>query len=68
MNRMTIGQKEIIMKKSELSRTIKNMVRDTASGKIAWDVVCQTTEFNPAELKPVIEEEGERYTVDECYV
>ena len=56
------------MKKSELSRTIKNMVRDTASGKIAWDVVCQTTEFNPAELKPVVEEEGERYTVDECYV
>lgn len=56
------------MKKEELLKVLTDMTKDTKAGKIAWEVICQTTEYNAPESKPVIEEEGTMWTVDECYV
>lgn len=54
-------------KQSELLRNITDMVKDTKAGKLIWDVKCQTTEFNPENEKPTVEEDGITWTVDECY-
>lgn len=56
------------MKKEELLKVLTDMTKDTKAGKIEWEVICQTTEYNAPETKPVIEEEGTMWTVDECYV
>lgn len=56
------------MKKSELIHEITNLVKETKAGRIQWDVLCQTTEFHPQEEKPMVEEEGREWLVDECYV
>lgn len=56
------------MKKEELLKVLTDMTKDTKAGKIAWEVICQTTEYNAPESKPVIEEDGTMWTVDECYV
>lgn len=55
-------------KKEELLRDITNMVKETRAGKLVWDIKCQTTEYNSPEEKPVVEVDGSRWTVDECYV
>ncbi len=55
-------------KKDELLREISDMVKETKEGRLHWKVECQTTEYNPAEEKPVVEEEGTKWIVDECYV
>lgn len=54
-------------KQSELLRDLTEMVKDTKAGKLNWDVKCQTTEYNPEEEKPTVEEEGTTWIVDECY-
>lgn len=55
-------------KKEELLRDITNMIKETKAGNLSWDVKCQTTEYNPAEEKPMEEIDGINWTVDECYV
>ena len=56
-------------KEKELLHKIPEMVKDTKSGKIYWDVECQTTEYNPQDQKPMVEgEDGELWSVDECFV
>lgn len=55
-------------KKDELIRDITNMIKETKAGRISWKVECQTTEYNQPEQKPVVEEDGCKWTVDECYV
>lgn len=55
-------------KQDELMRELTELIKDTKAGKIHWKVECQTTEYNPAEEKPVVEENGTSWTVDECYV
>ena len=57
------------MKKTEeLVKQLTDMVKDTKAGKVHWNVICQTTEYNDADSKPTVEEDGVSYTVDECYV
>lgn len=56
------------MKKAELLREITNLGKETKAGKIRWDLQCQTTEFQPQEEKPVVEDDGRQWLVDECYV
>ncbi len=57
------------MKKTEeLVKQLTEMTKDTKAGKIHWDLECQTTEYNDAEHKPQVEEDGLFWTVDECYV
>lgn len=57
------------MKKGEeLLKQLQEMAKDTRLGKIHWDIKCQTTEYNDADTKPVVTEEGKNWTVDECYV
>ncbi len=57
------------MKKEEgLLHQLTEMVKETKAGKLHWDVRCQTTEYNDPERKPVVEENGTLWTVDECYV
>lgn len=56
------------MKRDELVKQLSDMVKDTKTGKIRWEVKCQTTEYNDADTKPQIEEEGRMWIVDECYV
>jgi len=55
-------------KEEELLKQLSEMTKDTKMGKIHWDVKCQTTEYNEPEKKPVVEEDGVFWTVDECYV
>lgn len=57
-----------MMKKKDLLRELPQMVKETRGGRLKWDVICQTTEFNPDEQKPVVEEDGKDWVVDECYV
>jgi len=47
---------------------IQNMIHDTKSGILHWQIDCSTTEYNATETKPVEVIEGKSYTVDECYV
>jgi hypothetical protein len=56
-------------KEHELLRKLPELVKETKAGRIFWDVECQTTEYNATEQKPVVtEEDGNEWTVDECYV
>jgi hypothetical protein len=55
-------------KQEELMRELSDMVKETKAGKLHWKIDCQTTEYNKAEEKPVVEEDGVSWTVDECYV
>lgn len=55
-------------KEDELLKQLIDMTKDTKSGKIQWEVKCQTTEYNDLDTKPQVEEDGVLYTVDECYV
>jgi hypothetical protein len=55
-------------KQEELMHQLSDMVKETKAGKLHWKVDCQTTEYNPVEEKPVVEEDGVNWNVDECYV
>ena len=55
-------------KPEELSRMLTEMIKDTKEKKIHWQVEVQTTEHNDVSEKPVEEEDGVKWTVDECYV
>lgn len=56
------------MRPQELSKKLHEMIEETKAGKIHWNVQVQTTESNPVEEKPVVEEDGMTWTVDEFYV
>ena len=55
-------------KEEELLRDLREMIKETQSGRLHWEIQYQTTEYNSEEKKPVVEEEGTVWTVDECYV
>ena len=55
-------------KQTELSHTLTELIRETKEGKIRWNVEVQTTEANDPAEKPVEQENGVDWTVDECYV
>jgi len=55
-------------KQDELLKQLTEMVKDTKAGRLKWEIICQTTEYNNPDTKPQIEEEGTMWTVDECYV
>ena len=54
------------MKPEELLQTLVKMVKETETGKLKWRLTVQTTEGN--EEKYTVEEEGNVWIVDECYV
>lgn len=57
------------MKKEEhLVKKLTDMIQKTQEGKMQWDIQCQTTEYNDFDKKPVEQENGENWTVDECFV
>jgi hypothetical protein len=57
------------MKKEEqLLKNITELIKQTQEGKVQWDIQCQTTEYNDPASKPTEEEEGEVWTIDECFV
>ena len=55
-------------KPEELSKLLNELQKETKDGKIQWDIHMQTTEHNPQSEKPVEEEDGIKWIVDECYV
>ncbi len=55
-------------KPEELLRLLSDMYRETREGKLYWNVEVQTTENNDVSEKPVEEENGILWTIDECYV
>lgn len=55
-------------RQEELIRTLTDLISATKEQKIRWSVEVETTEANDPDLKPVEEEDGVRWTVDECYV
>ena len=55
-------------REEELVKQLTEMAKDTKAGKVHWNVICQTTEYNDAESKPTVEEDGLQWSVDECYV
>lgn len=54
------------MKPEELKQTLARMQKDTQEGKLKWRMEVQTTEGN--EEKYTVDEEGQTWVVDECYV
>ncbi len=62
------GEDKRMKKQSELLRELTELIKDTKAGRIHWDIKCQTTEYNDVKEKPVVEEDGIMWTVDECYV
>ncbi len=55
-------------KTDELIKQLTDMTKETKAGRLHWDIVGQTTEYNAPENKPVVEEDGCTWMVDECYV
>ena len=55
-------------REEELVKQLTEMVKDTKAGKIHWNVICQTTEYNDKDTKPTVNEDGTEWIVDECYV
>ena len=55
-------------KEDELLKQLVDMIKDTKTGKVKWDVKCQTTEYNDPDKKPQVMEDDILWTVDECYV
>lgn len=55
-------------REEELVKQLTEMVKDTKAGKIHWNVICQTTEYNDKDTKPTVNEDGTDWIVDECYV
>lgn len=55
-------------KEEELLRNLREMTKDTKSGKLCWKIIEQTTEYNDKAGKPVVMEDGKEWQVDECYV
>ena len=57
------------MKKEEqLLKQITELVKATQEGKVNWQIECQTTEYNDEADKPVEESDGQKWTIDECFV
>ncbi len=54
------------MRPEELKQVLTELQKETVSGKLNWRLDVQTTEGN--EEKYTVEEKGEVWTVDECYV
>ena len=54
------------MRPEELKQVLTELQKETVSGKLNWRLDVQTTEGN--EEKYTVEEMGEVWTVDECYV
>lgn len=56
-------------KESALLKDLTEMIKETKAGRLHWKVECQSTEYNPPEEKPMVQEEdGTLWVVDECYV
>lgn len=55
-------------KQEELMREVTELIKVTNDGTIRWDIVVQTTEGNEESEKPVEEEGGVRWIIDECFV
>jgi len=55
------------MKEEELIKKLKNLMEDTSKGKIKWDVLVQTTEYNEEKYTEK-DDDGVEWTIDECYV
>ena len=54
------------MRAEELLQTLTRMQKETKEGKLCWRLDVQTTEGN--EEKYTVEENGQTWTIDECYV
>ncbi|MCM1105732.1 MAG: hypothetical protein NC355_02200 [Blautia sp.] len=55
-------------KEEQLLRDLTELLKETQSGQLTWDILCQTTEYNDAAEKPVEELDGEKWMADECFV
>ena len=55
-------------KQEELLRELTELTAATKEGKVSWSLHVQTTEGNEPSEKPVEQENGSMWTVDECYV
>ncbi|MDD6290754.1 MAG: hypothetical protein PUA77_03035 [Lachnospiraceae bacterium] len=55
-------------KEQELLREVTELIKETQGGRVHWQIQYQTSEYNDPESKPVEVEEGEKWTVDECFV
>lgn len=55
-------------KEEELLKNLNQLIKATQAKEVAWDVLCQTTEYNDISQKPTEEAEGGTWVVDECFV
>ena len=55
-------------KQEELFHEIGELIKATKEQNLRWSVEVMTTEGNDPEEKPMEEEDGVKWTVDECYV
>jgi hypothetical protein len=55
-------------KEEELLHDVTELVKQTNSGKIHWDIQCRTSEYNDPATKPIEHADGEDWVIDECFV
>lgn len=55
-------------KEEELLRDLTELIRETQEGKVLWDIQYQTSEYNDSASKPAEDENGKKWSVDECFV
>lgn len=55
-------------KEEDLLKKLKDMIKETKTGKLKWKIDGQSTEYNDPTAKPKVVEDEIEWTVDECYV
>lgn len=55
-------------KQEELYRDLTEMIKETREKGLRWNLEVQTTEANNPDEKPIEEENGTKWVIDECYV
>lgn len=55
------------MTAEKLANMLEHMYEETKEGRIHWQLEVMTSEFKDASDKPVVEADGQLWTVDECY-
>lgn len=55
-------------KEEELLKDVTDLIKETQEGNVHWDIQYQTSEYNDPADKPTEDENGEKWSVDECFV
>lgn len=52
----------------KLLQQLQELTKETVAGKVNWEILCSTTEYNDEKEKQTKEIDGKTVTIDECFV